>query len=73
MDIDESKLSKQSKVVLDLLRSEMAAGMLKPEEVKFVAQALKLKDSIGILGNFIIKLAAFLLAITAVTSWWPKK
>lgn len=57
--------------IVQVLNEEMAAGKLTEDDVQFVKQALKLKESLGILGGFVIKLVAFGAAVSAIIKLWP--
>jgi hypothetical protein len=73
MNEDETKLSRQSREVMAILRQEIASGRIPAEHAKFLANAVKLYESMGIVRTFIVQLAAFLVAIGVVWTWWPKK
>lgn len=72
MDIDEHRLSPQSKQVLATVRREMEAMRIPKDQADFLAKCVKVKDSLGILGDFAIKLAAVVgagIAIWNVIFW----
>ena len=72
--MDESQLPKYAQQVLNTLRLEMADGRLTKGEVEFLRSAVKIKESLGILGNFVVKFAAILAALGVswgyLGSWW---
>jgi hypothetical protein len=69
----EDNFSREAQAVMATLRTEMERGRIPKEHAEFLADAVKLKDSIGILSNFIIKLAAFVGAMSVIyTFWWRK-
>lgn len=72
-DMSEVELSKQSKQILEVLREEAKRGLLSEEEVKWVQSSMRLKESLGTIGNFVIKTAAFITAATFIMQWWLKR
>lgn len=69
----EPKLSKQAQAIVDELHK--AGHLLKPESVKRLEQALVVSESwwlvVGWVRRFVVGLAAFLVALSAATSYWP--
>lgn len=71
--IDETTLSPEGKAILEIVRRDTAEGRLTEDQAKFLNRAIALNDSLGLIGNVVIKFAAFLSAIAVVWTFWPKK
>lgn len=54
----EVKLTKQSEAILAKLLEDVQAHRLTPEEMGKIREGLRLYESLGVLGNVIIKAAA---------------
>lgn len=67
----EPKLTKQSEVILAKLREDVRIHYLTVEELGRVRKGLALVESMGILGRFVITLAAIAGSITALLNFWP--
>lgn len=63
----ETKLTKQSEAILDKLRRDVEQHRLSPEELSKIRKGLALVESLGILGELLIKAAA---AVTAIVILW---
>jgi len=76
MEIDEAKLPISARHVLAIIRADMKVGRLTEEEATFVRDAVRMKVSFGIVGKFIMQLAAVIVALgtifTLVKVWWLK-
>ena len=66
MQIDETKFTQEGKDVVALLRTEIAAQRIPEKDAKYLASAVKVYESVGILSGFVVKLAAFIAALGAV-------
>ncbi len=71
--VDEKALSPEGKAILEIVRQDAAEGRLTPEQAKFLNRAIALNDSLGIIGNVVIKFGAFCAAIATIWTFWPKK
>lgn len=68
MEINEERLSKDAKTVLVILRKEMAEGRISQDSIDFLESAVKIKESMGVLGGFAVKFAGFVIAIGVIYS-----
>lgn len=73
MDDEEKNLSPEGKAILAIVRKDKEEGRLTPEQAAFLDKAISLKESVGVLADFIIKLAVFAGAIAALWSYWPRR
>ena len=71
--MSDVRFTAQSQAVIDLLRKEMEAGRIPPEHAAFLEKAVKVTDSLGIIGNFVIRFAAFLTGVAALWTLWPRQ
>lgn len=69
----EIRLNKREEAILDKIKAHQREVGLSDDEVAFVRKWARLASSLGILGDFVIKLAAAVAAITALMAWWPRK
>lgn len=67
----EPKLTRQSEAILTKLRDDVKKHLLTEDELAQLRKGLALVESVGVLGRFIITLAAIAGAITALFNFWP--
>lgn len=73
MEDDEKNLSPEGKAVLAIVRRDTEEGRLTPEQAAFLNKAIALKESVGVLTDFVIKLAVFAGSIAALITYWPRR
>lgn len=56
--MNDVKLTKQSEAILSKLLEDVKAHRLTPEEMEKIREGLRLYESLGVLGNVVIKAAA---------------
>lgn len=69
----EPRLTKQSEAILAVLRDEVQRGRLTDEEVAQVRAGLRMKESLGIIGYFVVKLAGFITALGVLWTLWERR
>ena len=67
----EPKLTKQSEAILAKLKIDVAIHFLTEEELAQVRKGLALAESMGVMGRFVITVAALVGAITTIFNFWP--
>jgi len=67
----EPKLTKQSEAILARLKKDVEKQLLTPEQFEFLRKGMLLNESMGIIGRFVISLAAFIGAAGMIFSFWP--
>lgn len=67
----EPKLSKAHQAIMDALKKDLEKRLLTPEQYELLRKGLVLQESWGILGRFVIGLAAVLGAGYAIFGLFP--
>ncbi len=69
----EIRLSKRDEAIFEKMKAHQKEVGLTDDEMAWVRRWARLSSSLGILTDFVIKLAAAVAAITALMTWWPRK
>lgn len=69
----EFKLTKQSEAILAVLRDEGQRSRLTDEEIAQIRAGLRLRESLGVLGYFVVKLAGVIAALGALWALWDRR
>ena len=66
MEIAENKLSADAQSSLMIMRKEVEAGRIPFKDAEFLRKSVVVAESMGIVGGWIVKFAAFLAAMGSI-------